>query len=139
MESIVFLTQEQALELHRRAIEEHGGSPGVRDLGLFSAAMAVPQQAFGGQYLHGSIAEMAAAYLFHLCMNHAFEDGNKRVAVSSALTFLRLNGYELRASNDELESFTLAVADGKLKKDDASTFFKNRARKPRKPPKSARR
>jgi death on curing protein len=91
----------------------------------------MPREFFGERFVHRSIAEMAAAYMFHLCMNHAFEDGNKRVAVFAALTFLTLNEHDVQATLDELEALTLATAAGQLKKDDVVAFFKDRVRKPR--------
>jgi death-on-curing protein len=72
----------------------------------------MPQQRFGGEYLHPGLPEMAAASLFHLCRNHAFNDGNKRVAVLAALIFLRVNGVESLPEPDALEAVTLEVASG---------------------------
>ncbi len=74
---VSFLTLEDALALHASRIARYGGSLGLRDLGLLESALAVPSATFGGQFLHGSLSEMAAAYLFHLVKNHPFVDGNK--------------------------------------------------------------
>jgi fido (protein-threonine AMPylation protein) len=76
----IFLTPAQVLALHRRTIERHGGDPGLRDAGLLDSAIAQPMAMYDGQFLHEGLAEMAAAYLFHLAMNHPFVDGNKRIA-----------------------------------------------------------
>jgi death-on-curing protein len=66
---------------------------------------------------------MAAAYLFHLCSNHPFVDGNKRVGLGAALVFAEVNGYEARATDDELEGLTLGVASGSVSKDEVARFF----------------
>ena len=69
------------------------------------------------------LAGKAAAYHFHLCANHSFIDGNKRVAVAASEVFLLINGHELSASDDEIEELTLGVATGKLSKDQVVEFF----------------
>ncbi|MDB5095693.1 MAG: death-on-curing protein [Cyanobacteria bacterium RYN_339] len=112
-----FLTTDLALRLHDIALERHGGMAGLRDRGAFESAIAQPEATFGGDLLHPGIFEQAAAYLFHLAKNHAFLDGNKRVALACATVFLEMNGYELPAeANDALERLTLAVAEGRADK-----------------------
>ena len=69
---------------------------------------------------------MAAAYLFHICKNHPFVDGNKRTAIATAEISVLLNGMQLLASNEELEQLTVSVADGGVSKNDAIDFFKTR-------------
>src|SRR5262245_23925314 len=98
-------------------IERYGGDPGIRDIGLIESAVMMPQQTFGGKLLHPTIAAMAAAYLFHLCANHGFVDGNKRTALAAALVFLDANGRRLKLTRLELERMTLDVAACKLDKD----------------------
>lgn len=101
---------------------------GIRDVGLLESAVAMPQSQFGGQYLHHGLAAMAAAYLFHLCQNHAFVDGNKRAAAFSCLLFLYLNGTgeHLLPNWEDLERITLSVASGELSKGQL-TEWKQRA------------
>lgn len=118
--SPVFLSEDQVLEVHREQIALFGGADGLRDKGLLEAALAMPQAGFGGQYAHADVPAMAAAYLFHLARNHPFIDGNKRVAASTAVIFLVLNGYEPRLTNEELASLTLGVAEGRITKDGAA-------------------
>ena len=77
-----FLRVDDVLELHRDQIERYGGDPGIRDRGLIEAAVAMPRQSFGGQFLHVDLFEMAAAYAFHLAGSQAFLDGNKRVGLA---------------------------------------------------------
>ena len=126
--AIAFISVDQVLEIHRRGIEEHGGSPELRDRGLLESAAAMPQAQFGGEFLHAGLPTMAAAYLFHLCKNHPFVDGNKRVAIAAAETFVLLNDRELVATDDELAHLTLGVADGSISKDEAIAFFRKHVR-----------
>ena len=102
---------------------EFGGSTGIRDTGLLEAAVAMPKQRFGGTLLHRDIAVQAAAYLYHICSNHAFIDGNKRTALASAEFFLLLNKRTLNATNDELYKITMGVANGAIDKKYLTEFF----------------
>ncbi|MEG4288624.1 type II toxin-antitoxin system death-on-curing family toxin [Microcoleus sp. C2C3] len=88
-----FVSKSMVLSIHARQIERFGGTPGVRDEGLLESALAQPKATFGGQFLHPTISEQAAAYLYHIAMNHPFIDGNKRTAFAVMDTFLRLNLY----------------------------------------------
>ncbi|MEO7295203.1 MAG: type II toxin-antitoxin system death-on-curing family toxin [Candidatus Limnocylindria bacterium] len=115
-----FLSIEELLGLHQRQIERYGGAPGLRDLGLLQSAAALPAASFDGAWLHGTIEEMAAAYLFHLCQNHPFLDGNKRLAAVAMIVFLVLNGLRPSFSEDELVALTLAVANGEATKAEAA-------------------
>jgi death-on-curing protein len=107
-----YLTAEQVLFIHARLIEETGGEHGVLNLGLLQSAVARPQASFDGQDLYLGLFSKAAALLESLIGNHAFVDGNKRTAITSAGLFLQINGYRLTASNQELEDFTLQCAQG---------------------------
>lgn len=122
-----FLTVEHVLAVHRRMIKEFGGNSAVRDHGLLESAVMMPAARFGGEYLHDGIPAMAAAYLFHLCKNRPFVDGNKRTALASAEVFVLLNGMRLTATNKELEKFTLGVAAGRVSKEETLAFFRRYA------------
>ncbi|MFA6175599.1 MAG: type II toxin-antitoxin system death-on-curing family toxin [Phycisphaerae bacterium] len=106
------LTVEIVQEIHADAITLFGGSDGVREIALLESAVAAPQATFGGRSPYRDLAEVAAAYLFYLCRNHPFIDGNKRAALGACLVFLRLNGIEPKADGPEWEELTLAVAAG---------------------------
>jgi death-on-curing protein len=123
MRSAAFLTVEDVLEVHRRVIEEFGGDMGLRDRGLLESAIAMPRSTFGGQELHADLAEKAAAYFFHLCTNHPFVDGNKRVAVAAAELFLLINRHELVVEDEPLEDLTMGTADGSVSKAQVVEFF----------------
>lgn len=115
------LTTEIVLEIHAEALNEFGGSEGIRDRPLLESAVAAAQAAFGGKSPFVDLAEIAAAYLFYLCKNHPFLDGNKRAALGSCLVFLRLNGVEPQTDGPEWETLTLAVAASEVGRIEATT------------------
>jgi death-on-curing protein len=121
-----FLTIEEVLMLHAAVIAQFGGEPAVLSLDLLESAVAMPQARFEGEFFHESLAAMAAAYLFHLCKDHPFVDGNKRTALAAAEIFLDLNGARLRATNAELERLTRRVAEGQASKADVVRFLEER-------------
>jgi death on curing protein len=120
-----FLSVEQIKEIHARVIKEFGGDTRLRDAGLLESAAMMPAAHFAGRFLHKDIPTMAAAYLFHICKNHAFADGNKRTALVAAEVFLQLNGHQLRATNRELERLTWEVAVGKIGKEAVEVFMED--------------
>jgi len=116
---------DEVLAIHLDQIQNYGGLDGIRDVGLFESALAMPLAQFDGVFLHADIFAMAAAYLFHLAQNHPFVDGNKRVAAVSALWFLMLNGKECIADETAFEEMVMSVAKGELKKNEIAEFFAN--------------
>ena len=116
-----YLTVEIVREIHDTAIAEFGGSTGVRELSLLESAVAAPQASIGGRSPYADLAEMAAAYLFYLCKNHPFVDGNKRAALGACLVFLRLNGLEPEADSTAWEELTLAVAASEIDREGTTT------------------
>jgi death on curing protein len=115
------LTVEIVREIHAEAIARFGGSEGVRDLALLESAVAAPQALLGGKSPYKDIIEPAAAYLFYLCRNHPFIDGNKRTALGACIVFLRLNGIAPQPDNPEWEHLTLDVAASKIDRDTATS------------------
>jgi death-on-curing protein len=124
-----FLTREDVLLIHTDQIQSFGGSLGLRDAGLLDSALAQPQAAFDGVLLHPTIYEQAAAYLYHLAMNHPFIDGNKRTAFAVMDTFLRVNGYGLTLTNDEAYDFVIAVVNQQVTKPCLIDVLKTAVRK----------
>lgn len=114
------LTMEIVLEIHAEAIAQFGGSDGLSDRALLESAIAAPQASFGGESPFQDVVEMAAAYLFYLCSNQPFVDGNKRVALGSCLVFLQLNSLSPAPDGDDWENLTLAVAAGVLSRDEVT-------------------
>lgn len=110
----VHLNVAHVREIHRAVLDAFGGSDGLRDEGLLESAVAAPQATFGGTSPFADLVEIAAAYLFYLCRNHPFVDGNKRVSMTSAIVFLRLNGIEPAADGPEWEELVLDVAASRL-------------------------
>ena len=121
----MFLTLDDILESPLNQIDTYGGCHGIRDIGLLECAIAQPEASFGGQYLHADIFEMAAAYLYHLVMNHPFVDGNKRVGLEAALIFLEINNENLNCSDEELVDLVLKTTAGQVGKREIAEFFRS--------------
>jgi len=127
METPLFMDLEQVMRLHASMIERYGGTEGTRDVGLLQSAVAMPQMAYSGEYLHADIFEMAAAYLYHIVQNHPFLDGNKRTGAAAAIVFLAMNDIQIEADEDGLVDLTLSVAGGQSGKPEIAEFLRARA------------
>jgi death-on-curing protein len=128
----IHLTIETVREIHAEALARFGGSDGVRDENLLASAVLAPQSNFGGKSPYADIIEVAAAYLFYLCGNHPFIDGNKRTAMMAAIVFLRLNGIEPAPDSGEWEEFVLELASSKLDRDATTRRLRKLMKRPRK-------
>ena len=124
-----YLNKDILVEFHKNQIEQYGGSQGIRDEGLLESALAQPEASFGGQDLQQSLFEKAAAYGFHLCMNHPFYDGNKRIALIAMYTFLHVNGYRITADKKSIFAVMVDLASGSIPKDELADFLKNNSEK----------
>jgi death-on-curing protein len=113
----VHLSLDIVREIHAEVIKQFGGLNGVRDESLLASAVLTPQSSFGGKSPYADIVEIAAAYLFYICKNHPFLDGNKRTAMIAAIVFLRLNGIEPLPDSAEWEKLMLDVAASKIDRD----------------------
>jgi death-on-curing protein len=109
----VWLTRPLVESLHADQVREHGGRLGLRDPGLLESALARPQHVWTSE-ADADLATLAAEYGFGLARNHAFLDGNKRVAFVATNVFLILNGYEIEAPEPEVVNTILRVADGRM-------------------------
>jgi len=118
---LLFLRLHEVLAIHARGIEEFGGTHGVRDAGALESALAAAENR--AYYEQASLTICAATYAYHLAQAHAFLDGNKRVAAAVAEIFLELNGGQLRATNDELVDFFLAIAAGQVDRQKVEEWF----------------
>ena len=114
------LTVDIVREIHTEAITRFGGSDGVREMTLLESGVAAPQASFGGKSPYADLAEVAAAYLFYLCKNHPFIDGNKWAALGACIVFLRINGIEPKSDGTEWEELTVAVAESAIDRDEAT-------------------
>ena len=122
-EVFIFLNLAEVIEIHKDQIERYGGHPGLRDYNLLCSALAMPEVSFGGDYLHIDIFEMAAAYVYHLCKNHPFVDGNKRTALACGLVFLELNGITITDETGKLYEAVISIASGELDKVSMAKIF----------------
>ena len=104
LEQTDYLTVAEILAIHDDLIERYGGAAGVRDPGQLEAALFRPQT---GYYV--DVIAQAAALWESLSQNHAFVDGNKRVAFAAMFAFLAINGISLMATADEAWTFVSAL------------------------------
>lgn len=121
-----WLEVEVIVLLHDLAVERHGGLPGVRDDGALRSALARPVNKFA--YGDADIASLGAAYGFGLARNHAFADGNKRIAFVAMELFLAVNGLRLIASESEKIDTVLALAAGDLSEDALADWLRAQSR-----------
>ena len=119
----IFLTRPLIEQLHRMQIKRFGGSYGLRDEGSLESALARPINK--ARYGTNDIIELAVAYLFGLAKNHAFIDGNKRIAIVATAVFLMDNGYRIQTTDANLYSFVLAVAAGEIDEEGATRFLRD--------------
>lgn len=120
---IDFITIEQAINVHDRLLEQHGGLHGIRDAGLLASALEMPKASMFGEDLHPTLFDKAAAYLFHLVKNHPFNDGNKRTGAFIAILFLRMNAINIKVDLKLYEDLVLLTANGLANKAQISAFL----------------
>ena len=132
-ESLAYLTVSAVRAIHTEVLRAHGGSPGIRDLALLESAIAAPQATTMGKLLISEPIEIAAAYLFYICGNHPFVDGNKRTALASCLVFLAENQLlrEEILSLDEWEKLVLDVAASRIDRVATTTRLRKMIPSPR--------
>ena len=109
-------TVEAVKAIHAEVLAAHGGGAGLREQALLESAVAAPQATMAGEALFTNPVEIAAAYLFYLCRNHPFVDGNKRTALATCLVFLSENNLlpDEKLDVDAWEALTLDVAASRL-------------------------
>jgi death-on-curing protein len=112
--------------IHAEVLAAHGGSAGLRDEALLESAVAAPQATMMGAPLFSDPVEVAAAYLFYLCNNHPFVDGNKRTALATCLVFLSENHLlpNEKLDVDAWEALTLGVASSELDREQTTGRLK---------------
>ncbi len=103
---IAFLSLDETIAIHERLIETFGGPAGIRDVGLLDSALHRPRSGY-----YADLAAMAAALFESLLMNHAFVDGNKRVAFFATDVFLRMNGWRIVVEADEAHRFLIGLLE----------------------------
>ena len=119
----IWLSKDLVIAIHDEQLRTFGGPPGIRDHGLLLSALARPQN----KYAYGSddLAELAAAYGFGLSRNHAFVDGNKRIAFLVIVTFLGLNDIDFLVPETEAVVIMLAVAAGEVSEESLARWIRD--------------
>jgi death-on-curing protein len=128
------LTIEAVKAIHREVLAAHGGAASIRDETLLESAAAAPQATMMGQPLISDPVEIAAAYLFYICRNHPFLDGNKRTALAACLVFLETNKLLpiAKLPVDEWEKLMLEVAASKIDRATTTQRLRKLLKRPRK-------
>ena len=131
--SLKHLTVEAVKAIHREVLAAHGGAAGIRDETLLESAVAAPQASMMGQPLISDPIEIAAAYLFYICKNHSFVDGNKRTALAACLVFLEENGFlaDRKLAINEWEQFVIDVASSSITRDETTRRLRKLLKKSR--------
>ncbi len=106
------ITFDEAILIHRILCEKTGGDSELRDAGLLRSALEMPFMSFGGHELYPDLYSKAARLCHSLISNHAFIDGNKRIGMLLTLTFLKLNGAEIKPDASEVSRMGFAIARG---------------------------
>ena len=129
-EPIKHLTVAAVKAIHREVLAAHGGARGIRGEALLESAVAAPQATMMGRSLISDPIEIGAAYLFYLCRNHPFVDGNKRTALASCLVFLESNDLlpNTKLMTDEWEAFVLDVAASKIDRQETTERLRKLAK-----------
>ncbi|MEJ1967964.1 MAG: type II toxin-antitoxin system death-on-curing family toxin [Rhizomicrobium sp.] len=122
----VWLDPQVLLVVHDEQIAEHGGAGGIRDSGLFESALARARNL--AAYENPDVSKLAAAYAFGLAKNHAFIDGNKRIALIAMELFLNLNGYELAVDDAQCVLVILSVASSAMSEAELAAWIANNIR-----------
>jgi death-on-curing protein len=123
MNEPVWIRHDVVLNMHEEALMLHGGPEGVRDFGLLESALVRPKNLFIYSEQVPSIARLAATYAKGIVANHPFVDGNKRVAFTVSVTFLRLNGFQLTAPKEDRVLTFWSLAAGDISEDQLAQWF----------------
>jgi death-on-curing protein len=119
---MLFPSKDEVLRIHRRLIDEFGGSHGLLNEGSLDSALQAA--ANRRHYENADLAVCAATYAYHLTMAHAFVDGNKRIGAAVSEVFLILNGARLSATNDQVVDQFLKIAAGEGSRNDVEAWFR---------------
>lgn len=123
MSEPVWIKNDVVLAIHRRQLAEHGGGEGVRDSGLLDSALSKPKNLYHYSNPEPDLAALAASYAYGIARNHPFVDGNKRAAFVVCRLFLKLNGTDLTASQEEKYNIFLKLAAGDLSEQELANWI----------------
>jgi death-on-curing protein len=118
-----WLSYEQVVSIHSRQLRHFGGAPGLRDEGMLRSARERPINKW--QYEQAELPELAAAYAFGLAKNHAFVDGNKRIAFMMMVVFLRLNDIHFAPEPAHATAIILALAAGEVSEESLTRWIRD--------------
>ena len=118
-----WVTYEQVVAIHSRQLRRFGGAPGLRDEGLLRSALERPANKW--HYEKAGLAELAAAYAFGLAKNHAFVDGNKRIAFMAMIIFLRKNGVRFAPDQAHATAIVMALAAGEVSEESLARWIRD--------------
>jgi death on curing protein len=118
-----WITYGQAIAMHSRQLRRFGGAPGLRDEGMLRSALERPVNKW--HYEQAGLAELAAAYAFGLAKNHAFVDGNKRIAFMTMMVFLRKNGVRFAPEPGQATKIILALAAGEVSEESLTRWIRD--------------
>lgn len=124
---VIWLSKAVVLAAHEEQLSEHGGAVGLRDDGLLESALARPKHLFSYTEPEPDIPALAASYAFGIARDHPFTDGNKRTSLVVAETFMLLNGIELEASDAELLTIWLQLAEGEISESNLAAWLRERS------------
>jgi death on curing protein len=124
----LWLTYDQVIAIHSRQLRRFGGAAGLRDDGLLRSALDRPLNKW--QYEQASLAALAASYAYGLAKNHAFVDGNKRIAFMTMVTFLRKNGVKFAPDQAQATKIILALAAGEVSEEALARWIGDNLPKP---------
>jgi death on curing protein len=122
-EEPLWITYEQAIAIHSRQLRRFGGAPGLRDESMLRSALERPINKW--TYEQASLAELAAAYAFRLAKNHAFVDGNKRIAFMAMMTFLQKNNVQFAPNPAQSTVIVLALAAGEVSEEGLTRWIRD--------------
>ena len=117
----LWITYEQAIAIHSRQLRRFGGAPGLRDEGMLRSALERPVN----KWALSPLAELAAAYAFGLAKNHAFIDGNKRIAFMAMMIFLQKNGMAFAPEPALATKIILALAAGEVSEESLTRWIRD--------------
>ena len=118
-----WVTYEQAIAIHSMQLRRFGGAPGLRDEGMLQSALQRPQDKW--HYEQSKLPELAAAYAFGLAKNHAFVDGNKRIAFMAMMIFLRKNGVRFAPDQAHATTIIMSLAAGEVSEESLARWIRD--------------
>jgi len=122
-EEPLWITFEQAVAIHSHQLRRFGGAPGMRDEGMLRSALDRPINKW--RYEQAPLAELASAHAFGLAKNHAFVDGNKRIAFMAMMTFLHKNGVLFAPDPAQSTSIILSLAAGEVSEESLTRWIRD--------------